>query len=75
MNSNELFAKIIALAIPHSSHASDLYIPKTEQTIKLIKEYEFEKSVTLFISQIDKTVWYDVPFCYIPFWEKVGGNG
>lgn len=72
MTSNELFSKIIELGISYDSHESDLYIPKTEQTEKLISEYEFKENVTTFISQIEKTTWYDIPFAYIPFWDKKG---
>lgn len=89
MNSNELFLRIIELGIPYDSHASDLYIPKTEQTTKLISEYEFKENVTTFIANTEdvrcracghkikqpKEVWYDIPFAYAPFWERVKCNG
>lgn len=37
----------------------------------IIAIYEFRGIVETFISQIDKTLWYDIPFAYDPFWEKV----
>lgn len=70
MTSNELFMRIIEFGIPYENHASDLYIPKTEQNTKLIAVYEFKENVTTFISQIEKTMWYDIPFAYQPYWSR-----
>lgn len=70
MNGEKLWNKVVELGIEHDSHESDLYIPVNEQTVALIAEYEYKSNVTTFISQIDKKRWYDIPFAYIPFWEK-----
>lgn len=51
------------------NHESDLYVKKTSISTKVINNYEFKKSVTQFRSQIDKKIWYDIPFAYDPFWE------
>lgn len=71
MTSTELYHIILARHIPHDHHESDLYIPVTEETRALIRQYQFRSNVTTFISNIEKTPWYDVPFAYLPFWEKV----
>jgi hypothetical protein len=65
-----LYEQCQAAGIETDHHESDLYIPVTEATMALIKAYEFKTNVTTFISQIDKKLWYDVPFGYMPFWEK-----
>ena len=54
--------KIKDLGISFSGHYSDLYIPVNEQTKKLLEEYEYRESVTIFTSQIDEKLWYDIPF-------------
>ena len=53
-----------------SHHESDLYLKKTDESQKLVDNYEFKQNVTTFHSDIDHSVWFDVPFAYDPFWEK-----
>lgn len=54
-----------------SHHESDLYLKKNEVSEKLVKNYEFKNGVKMFVSQIDGMMWYDIPFAYDPFWNKV----
>jgi len=42
----------------------------TPESKELIKNYKYRPNVTTFISQIDKALWYDIPFAYQPFWDK-----
>ena len=65
-----LYEQCKQLGIETDHHESDLYIPMTEATRALIKAYKFKANVTSFISRIDRKPWYDVPFAYMPFWEK-----
>jgi len=51
-------------------HESDLYIPVTTETTKLVNQYKFKSNVKRFINNIDNKPWYDIPFAYSPFWEK-----
>lgn len=53
-----------------SHHQSDLYLKKTDETQKLVDNYEFKNIVTTFKSLIDHTPWFDIPFAYDPFWER-----
>ena len=46
-----------------ASHESDLYVKKTPETTRIIKEYEYYCNVTSFI------FWYEIPFAFNPFWE------
>jgi len=71
LTSYELWEKVLACGIEYNCHASDLYLPVNDQTIKLISEYQFKQNVTRFRSNLDKTFWYDIPFAYYPFWERV----
>ncbi len=64
-----LWEQVKALGIEHDHHASDLYLPVTDQTRKLIDAYEFKSNVTTFKCRLDGKLWYDVPFAYLPAWK------
>jgi len=49
-----------------SNHESDLYVLKNKISEKFVLEYKFKQNVSTFISQIDKEIWYDIPFGYMP---------
>jgi len=53
-----------------SHHESDLYLKKNHISEMLVDECEFSKSVSVFINQKDKQIWYDIPFGYDPFWNS-----
>lgn len=63
--------KNLGVEIDH--HESDLYVPVTDETRAIVAEYEFKTNVTTFVSQIDKKLWYDIPFAYLPYWERLPG--
>lgn len=52
------------------SHESDLYIPTTEVTKKIIENYVFSNNVTSFVSELDGNAWYEIPFANNDFWSK-----
>jgi hypothetical protein len=56
--------------IPFDHHESDLYVKKTRESTLIIRNYEFKDNVTIFTSDIDGTLWYDIPFAYTPFYKK-----
>jgi len=66
---NEVFEKVKELGIEWDRHASDLYIPVTEETIEIIDSYKFKCNVTRFKSEIDGTMWFDIPFALIGYKE------
>ena len=51
-------------------HESDLYLKKNEVSTNLLSSYQFRYNVRTFVSNIDRTVWFDIPFAYDPFWER-----
>ena len=63
-----LHAECVTLGIPTQHHASDLYIPVTNQTYELLKKHG--KKATVFTNQVEGGQWYDVPFAYEPFFDK-----
>ncbi len=70
MDGKELYDTLVARGIQTDYHESDLYFPVTEETTALVNDFEHKKIVKTFTSQLDGKLWYDVPFGYIPFWEK-----
>lgn len=72
-----LYTELKAAGIEMTNHESDLYVPITEQTKAIIKKYPLEASnATRFKSNIDnKTMMFDIPFAYTPFWEKKQAAG
>ena len=68
---DQLYGKAVELGIPMSSWGSGLYLKVTKESTSLIEDYEHRKSVTSFTSNIDKALWYDIPFGYKPFWDAV----
>lgn len=54
------------------NHYSDLYLKVTEQSKKLVEQYDFKSNVTMFSSQTEPFgLWFDIPFAYVPYWESV----
>jgi hypothetical protein len=70
MEHESIFAAVKAAGIQYDNHESDLYIPVTPETTALVAKYDTNKTATRFTSQIDGKPWYDVPFAYLPWWEK-----
>ena len=52
------------------SHESDLYVPVNETTCAILAKYP-EQSRSVFLCTIDKKSWFDIPFAFLPFWEKL----
>lgn len=44
------------------THESDLYVVKNTISSKWLEGYKFKHNVTEFISSVDGTTWYDIPF-------------
>lgn len=51
-------------------HESDLYIRKTPKSTELIKKLTTDSLLSTFRDQIDNDIWYELPFCYDPFWQS-----
>ena len=71
LNPDQLYQRALGLGVTIDHHESDLFLPVTPETIALVKEYRFAKSVKRFVSTIDgrAEIWYEIPFAYSPFWE------
>ena len=66
-----LYQDLVKLGVPHSNRASDLYFPVTEQTTGLVKKWKKKTTLVVnkFTHEVEKTLWYEIPFAYDPFWE------
>jgi len=59
------------------SHFSDLYTPRNDVSIKIVMLYNKISNLspaTIFKSNVDGTLWYDIPFAYYPYWDKKALN-
>jgi hypothetical protein len=70
--SMSLYSDLKGAGIPLDHHESDLYVKATPKAREIlsrhIREGLWGNYVSTFISPIDNTLWYDVPFAYEPFW-------
>ncbi len=66
-----VYERLKALGVPMSNHESDLYVKATPEAIEATKN---EANRRFFTSQIDGTLWIDLPFRYEPWWIKRCGR-
>lgn len=68
-----LYAALKAAGVPLDSHESDLYAKVTPESSAIVNRYRKEKhiSVSTFKHQVTGDMWYDLPFQFDPFWDKV----
>lgn len=54
-------------------HESDLYLMIDDVSRVIVGALDKDNRALLntFTSWIDETRWYELPFCYIPFWERL----
>ena len=43
---------------------SDLYLKVTPISDRLVERYEYRHIITIFRSQIDGSLWYEIPFAF-----------
>ncbi len=65
-----IYTDLVAAGVPVENHRSDLYAKVTPESRAILATYEHRRSVTVFVSQIDREPWYDIPFAFDPFWER-----
>lgn len=66
-----LYSDIVAAGIETDNHQSDLYIPRTVAALEILAKYpEYRYTAKTFVNNLDGKLWIDVPFAYLPWWEK-----
>lgn len=69
-----LHQQMLAAGVEVDSHYSDLYAKVTPESTRILGEAGLAvdgHNVSVFTSNIDGEQWYDLPFKYDPFWDKV----
>jgi hypothetical protein len=66
-----IYEELKAAGVPLDHHESDLYAKVTPESRAIVKAYRFRSQVSVFTSNTDGEPWYDVPFAYQPFWDRV----
>lgn len=70
-----LYAALKAAGCELDSHESDLYVKASAVATLILKRYAPQwRQATSFVSRTDGGLWYDVPFAYLPWWEKRSGR-
>lgn len=67
----DVYAVALATLPPEDidHHASDLYLRKNPKSTAIIKRLENKALLSTFRDP-DGVIWYELPFCFIPFWEN-----
>lgn len=67
----EIYALAVATlpAADIDHHNSDLYIKKTPAAVALVARLENKALLSTFRDP-DGVVWYDLPFCFAPYWKN-----
>ncbi len=63
-----LHQQLLAAGVEVDSHESDLYAMVTPESSRIVEESGH--SSTMFKSEKDGEMWYDLPFAFDPFWAK-----
>jgi hypothetical protein len=68
----QLYDELKAAKLPIRNHYSDLYVPVTAESTRILLKYPLHfKNATRFIDAVDGTLCYDLPFCFLPYWTAV----
>lgn len=69
-----LYETLKAAGIEIDHHASDLYVPVTPESKLILAKYPLQnKNASVFKSNTDGVMMFDIPFAYDPAWEKKTG--
>jgi len=49
---------------------SDIHVKSTEASRTVLETYRFKNNVKPFVSRLDKTQWFDIPFAYPEYHTK-----
>ena len=52
-------------------HESDLYLKIDDVSRVIVGALDNTALLSTFTSWIDNSRWYELPFCYMPFWERL----
>jgi hypothetical protein len=68
-----LYEKLVAAGCEIGNHESDLHVKVSEKASIVIRAFLFHVGChgmpATFVSSIDGSLWYDIPFAYDPFFN------
>jgi hypothetical protein len=64
-----LYDELKASGVTLDSHESDLYVKATPEATAILARHNVHERY--FTNQQDGQRWIDIPFAFIPFWDKV----
>lgn len=74
-----LYQELVAAGCEIDSNESDLYVKVTPQSRAIIERWcwvnKQHRGISLFRSDTDNAMWWDVPFAFDPFWEARQKHG
>lgn len=67
----EIYTAAVASLPPEDidHHGSDLYLKRTPAAVALVSRLENRSLLSVFRDP-DGAAWYDLPFCFTPYWEN-----
>jgi hypothetical protein len=68
-SNKSVYHQMLDAGVEISHHYSALYVPVNDITTKILENNNFKANV--FKNNLDNKMWYDIPFGYIPFWDKI----
>jgi len=64
-----LYNELKEAGIPMDNHSSVLYFKISQIALDILEKYPLERRNSRpFRNQIDREMWMDVPFAFIPWW-------
>lgn len=66
-----IYDQMAEAGVPLAHHESDLYAKVTPVSKAIVLGYEHRSNVTRFNASDGTGIWFDMPFAYQPFWDKV----
>ena len=64
-----VYQDMVDVGVPMTNHYSDLYVKVTPESQAILERYK-DLSVSRFMHQGDGTLWYDIAFQYMPYWDE-----
>jgi hypothetical protein len=67
-----LYEDLKAAGLETDHHESDLYFPRTNESLAILKKHPLQHNNATAFKHLDKNeIWFDVPFAYDPFWDRI----
>lgn len=66
-----LYGDLLAAGVQMDSHKSDLYFQDTPESLAILRKYPDSAHLAEpFTNRLDGSRWWEVPFAFLPWWER-----